>query len=438
MENDSKEPLSKRPRVWPPKAQLEKDKETNCHGGQIESEPSIPTFTMDRLKTISPQEFLETYNMYQAVHFKVGTEGGNQYKSENIDSSSSFSWTDIGSIYQALSTSDKESWCIENHETNNGQREEKDTPTTDIQSENFLAPELKNMKAYCSFLVQKDKDAFQTTLQKLPLPNLGPIDEKWVYEPCLWVFFGRNNTCHVASATSDGNKKSGSGNDNNVPNDRSPLEGRGLHTDSVSHDGTWHYQLSGRKEWFISPSCDLLRHWKQQPKQQPKQLEEWDESTKVHVVCDEGEVLVINTRLWFHRTIIPHQDNPSVSYARDFRVESEAHQKEESTTAASPDTKKADEQDKNGCMTNVDGLYARTEIEAGTIIFTEKDMPECELHRSKDNPNCEVVELDDGTSAVVSRRTITCGEFFCVGDSSDEDEDEECEEEWSEDEGGDD
>jgi hypothetical protein len=37
------------------------------------------------------------------------------------------------------------------------------------------------------------------------------------------------------------------------------------------------------------------------------------------------------------------------------------------------------------------------------------------------DPNCEVVELEDGTSAIVSIRDIAAGEFFCTAESDDED-----------------
>jgi U3 small nucleolar RNA-associated protein 6 len=72
----------------------------------------------------------------------------------------------------------------------------------------------------------------------------------------------------------------------------------------------------------------------------------------------------------------------------------------------------------------LDGLYATNDVEKGTIIFEETNMPDCELHRSATNPNCEVVELEDGTSAVVSCRPIAAGEFLCVPESSDEEEEE--------------
>jgi hypothetical protein len=112
-----------------------------------------------------------------------------------------------------------------------------------------------------------------------------------------------------------------------------------------------------------------------------------------------------STRLWFHSTTIPAQKYPSVSYARDFRL----------------DDRPAGDSEPVGGMTNVDGLYALEDIEAGTIIFSENDMPDCELHRSSlAHANCEVVELEDGTSAVASIRPITAGEFFCVPESSDD------------------
>mmetsp|Transcript_26557 Transcript_26557/g.30888 ORF Transcript_26557/g.30888 Transcript_26557/m.30888 type:complete len:96 (-) Transcript_26557:101-388(-) len=78
-------------------------------------------------------------------------------------------------------------------------------------------------------------------------------------------------------------------------------------------------------------------------------------------------------------------------------------------------------------MTNLDGLYASNDIGAGTIIFTEEDMPDCELHRCKQNPNCEVTEIDNGLSAVISCRDIKAGEFFCILESEDDDNDDESE-----------
>jgi hypothetical protein len=73
-------------------------------------------------------------------------------------------------------------------------------------------------------------------------------------------------------------------------------------------------------------------------------------------------------------------------------------------------------------MTTTIGLYATNDIDEGTIIFQETHMPNCELHTSSTNPNCAVTELEDGTSAIISSRQITAGEFFCVAESSDEED----------------
>ena len=116
---------------------------------------------------------------------------------------------------------------------------------------------------------------------------------------------------------------------------------------------------------------------------------------------------MINTRLWWHRTEIPQQPTdgeqgtyvPSVSYARDLYLNwDESNDIDES----SEDGIVKD----NDQMTNLDGLYASNDIEAGTIIFTEEDMPDCELHRTNDNPNCEVIELENGSGTIVSCRKI--------------------------------
>ncbi|EOD18123.1 hypothetical protein EMIHUDRAFT_349856, partial [Emiliania huxleyi CCMP1516] len=45
-------------------------------------------------------------------------------------------------------------------------------------------------------------------------------------------------------------------------------------------------------------------------------------------------------------------------------------------------------------FTNVDGLFAREAIEAGTIIMSEEEGCGMELPTSA-TPNCEVVEVED-------------------------------------------
>ena len=114
-----------------------------------------------------------------------------------------------------------------------------------------------------------------------------------------------------------------------------------------------------------------------------------------------------STSVWLHRTTIPPQEDgtPSISYAADFYLGN--------SPEASSDTE-------NDGLTNLDGLYALEDITSDTLLFKESDMPDCELHRST-SPNCELVELEDGTSAIVSIKNIPTGEFFSIAESSDED-----------------
>lgn len=257
-------------------------------------------------------------------------------------------WQDLTSVFESLDEKDKESWCIENG-------------GNEVSPMDFLLA--KHRTGYSSFLIQHDTKVLQETLARLPIKALV---KEWSYGHCLWCFFGVNFT-------------------------NEDLPGRPEHTDSVSHDGTWHYQLSGTKRWYLRPTEELV--------------EKCPNATSVMVDCKEGDVLVVNTRLWWHCTVIPPQSTPSVSYARDFYRESPT------ATEAQIDA-----------MKNVDGLYAANTIEEGTILFTEDDMPDCALPHSATSSNCKVVELDDGSSALVSTRIINAGEFFCVAEDSDTDE----------------
>lgn len=277
------------------------------------------------------------------------------------NSNSTFSWKELSSLFESLDK-DKESWCIENG-----------------GDANVLPPDFLHAKqvGYSSFLLQKDTTILQDTLIRLPVCE---ISKSWSHSKCIWWFFG----------VSDG---------------KAELEGRPEHTDSVSHDGTWHYQLSGSKRWYLRPSEELLQTC--------------PEATATVIDCKEGDVLIVNTRLWWHQTKIPTQTTPSVSYARDFYLEGNTKEKGDIQEPSS--------------MTNVDGMYAPRDLEEGAIVFTEEDMPDCELPHSETNFNCRVVELEDGTSALISTRPIKSGEFFCVADDENDESEQDGEESFDED-----
>lgn len=301
------------------------------------------------------------------------------------------SWKDLSSFFQKLDR-DRTSWT---HETvseegsKSADLENVDKAALDFLSSNRVENSQNELRGYCSFIVQYDADILKEMLERLPMSDL-PLDNRNIrYGPGLWVFFGLNK----------GDEENGK-----------ILDGRGEHTDSVSHDGTWHYQLSGRKDWFLRPTNEMLQTLDRCSRNEL--IERWksEESTiekkdrrRLLIQCRENDVLLLNTRLWWHETQLPSYPEPSVSYARDIYL-----QKQET---------KIDNKEE---MTNIDGLYAAEDIEAGTIIFRESDMPDCELHRTKTDPNCELIELEDGEGAIVSCRCIKAGEFFCILESDDD------------------
>lgn len=262
-------------------------------------------------------------------------------------------WRDLSSFFQKLDR-DRSSWT---HETvlENGSTSADlscaDKVALDFLSNNSMDSSQNQLRGYCSFIVQHDAEILKEMLVRLPMSDL-PLDARKIrYGPGLWVFFGLNNE----------NQEDGK-----------ILQGRGEHTDSVSHDGTWHYQLSGRKDWFIRPTNEMLQILERTSrneliekwKTEERSMTDKKDRTRLCIQCRENDVLLLNTRLWWHETQLPPYPEPSVSYARDIYFE-----KQDVTT---------DENNKEE-MTNIDGLYAAEDIEAGTIIFRESEMPDCEV-----------------------------------------------------------
>eukprot|EP00040_Diaphanoeca_grandis_P020657 m.109875 g.109875 ORF g.109875 m.109875 type:complete len:550 (+) comp27994_c2_seq1:159-1808(+) len=249
---------------------------------------------------------------------------------------------------------------------------------TNPMSDNSPWPDMvegQNRAWYASFVVQNDVEAVDEVLAALPTPSLvksDATDNDLTHLNCAWLFFGENT------------------------DNEGVLQGRTEHTDAVTHDGTWHVQLSGTKTWYIRPTDELVR------------LSETSLSSDVvfEITCGPGDLLLLNTRLWWHRTEIKDtsfaNDQLSCSYARDI-VFGDA---EESCD-----------------MTNVDGLFAKDFIVKGTIVLRASDNPDLELP-SNDNPTCEVSETDDGEIVLIAARDITKGEWFSVDVEEDGNDDE--------------
>ena len=63
---------------------------------------------------------------------------------------------------------------------------------------------------------------------------------------------------------------------------------------------------------------DEIWHIKEEEETTSSGGDDWCESDVLRIDCNDGDLLLIDTCLWWHRTDIPSQPTPSVSYARDF------------------------------------------------------------------------------------------------------------------------
>ena len=291
----------------------------------------------------------------------------------------------VAAVFKDSNDKIKKSFCVEN--SGNG---------TDLNEKIVFDSKSDNKydKWYASFIAQHDEKLLNKLNTKLlPIPF---IDTNVFHSDIIWFFIGKNidQTC--------------------------PLEGRAEHTDSVTHDGTWHYQCSGEKIWEIRPTQKLINIINNSKKKmmnnsnnnnnniETKQ-EHLTMDNKMIIKCHAGDVLLINTKLWWHHTKIPPTNNAnhqvSISYARDIYFESN---KPTNTNLNN--------------MTNVDAVYASKSIKAGNVVLTEDDMPDCELPRSND-PNCAVTMLDNGQGALIAIKNIDEGDFFSIANSSSSDDD---------------
>ena len=125
-------------------------------------------------------------------------------------------------------------------------------------------------------------------LAKLPLAAPACLDGVAAkHSKAVWLFVGHNDAA-------------------------APLAGRPEHTDNVQHDGTWHFQAEGCKEWRLRPTDELRA-----------MCPAVGGPGACTVRCETGDVLVVSTRDWWHATWLPpqpHETHVSLSYAREFTL----------------------------------------------------------------------------------------------------------------------
>lgn len=252
---------------------------------------------------------------------------------------------------------------------------------------------------YASFIV-KEPEALQHTLGLLPCaspPFLRAAEGLVSQNESAWVFFGQNTSS-------------------------ADLLGRPEHTDRMRHHGTWHVQLSGSKVWHLRATSELLDF---------AGVPSGEEAPRHAVHCEAGDVLVVNTRLWWHSTRLPSMQGDgdrqtlSLSYARDFVVSDAATGilaalRTAACTAQSDDESSAaegEEGEQSGMGdVNVDGMLAEHGFKKGAVIMLAKDMPKRESPvYVPARPNCMVRDMDDGSGeALIAVKDIKSGDLFLV------------------------
>jgi len=249
----------------------------------------------------------------------------------------------------------------------------KDTFSVEFGDAASIDPSVMNEKQrrswYVSFIVQKDRTRFERLVKCLPLDK---IQGDCTHSNAVWIFMGQNLHHRY-------------------------LDGRAEHTDSLSDaDATWHLQTRGTKMWYVRPSSKLLKTFDQE-----EDLNFWRHTHRICLEMQRGDLLLIDTQMWWHHTKIPSTvsgDRVSLSYARDVCLSGSSA----TTTTATTTT-----------LTNIDCVYASNDILCGDVVLTEHDLPDCEL-ASSSTPNCYVTEDEKGMGVLVALRDIKQGEIFTI------------------------
>ena len=199
---------------------------------------------------IAESDFKEAYDPFQALHIRGYKPSA---PPSSCDASTHFRASEVLQLFESLNGQDKLSWCVENEAANNNSHSNGTKKSEVAVPREFLDITNKNHRGYCSFLVQHSNDVMDNLLMCLPMVHL-PIENesesksegddttmKVQYGPCLWIFFGKNYSKDETEGTTPS------------------LQGRPEHTDSVTHDGTGHYQLSGESPLGIPMGCAQRR-----------------------------------------------------------------------------------------------------------------------------------------------------------------------------------
>ena len=298
--------------------------------------------------SLSNAEARRIYNEMQLLHVRG-------VFNRNTQQTMQFGFDGLVDLYGRLRSHVEKSFVIENGDP-------------DLTAQAVLAKPRPAGDWYASFIFQ-EREHLPGLLGALPLSCPWFFDEDVSHSACVWLFFGQN----FGKA----------------------MRGRKEHVDLVSNDGTWHgllsffdvvcllaliliyiaVQMSGSKTWHVRPNLEAT--W---PHKHPQVLQKW------HVHLQPGDLLMINTRLWFHETEIPStnsaSDRLSFSYARDFFLQKASNRETEGAAGAAAEREEQDERGSGLLMSNLEGPWATRAIGEGDVI--EHEAPLC-CDQSREN-----------------------------------------------------
>ena len=284
---------------------------------------------------------------------------------------------------------------------------------------------------YVSAILQRNPPALSEFFSSM-LPFNGESQPRVLgasrHDDGCWLFIGKNEGPGCKAGNEKLSKK------RKLSSHGKSLEGRVEHVDDVDHAGTWHAQLAGTKTWRVRPNpkahCDWSRddvnlRGSMGPIPDISTCPHAEKSTSggraMHLKCvvEAGDIFVLNTRAWFHRTELEPSEEWSVSVARDFYLDE---------GAPAP-------------------LLCPRDMSATGIIFEEEDIPD-DIPRSS-NPNCSLAQLggegkddeqsggdndvdddEEGVVVMIALRDIKAGEQLFVADDNDDNDGSDCPEEF--------
>eukprot|EP00467_Chlorarachnion_reptans_P011625 CAMPEP_0114515994 /NCGR_PEP_ID=MMETSP0109-20121206/17077_1 /TAXON_ID=29199 /ORGANISM="Chlorarachnion reptans, Strain CCCM449" /LENGTH=763 /DNA_ID=CAMNT_0001696325 /DNA_START=107 /DNA_END=2398 /DNA_ORIENTATION=- len=303
--------------------------------------------------TATFSEFMSKYSIYKALLLRQCHKITGAHRNwTGLDGIREIFRQDAGSVRRAWTYETNEVLLNQNMETKGNDVRSNTSDSSRQTPESVLNNESGGLQRwYASFILQKDSPSLQHALDSLPIRE--PKCLRGVFHTdCVWFFFGRNDLCNRGRA--------------NV------MTGKAEHVDDVRNDGTWHLQTTGTKVWYLrpNPSAD----W---PTGEPPDItfttDLGTDTPKVEVKVSAGDVLVLNTRLWFHQTSIPvhPRGELSLSYARDFFLLPDTDQNPIVPAIEADSKRRVQEPNSDMFMANRMGSWATSSITQGQEVFVE-------------------------------------------------------------------